>query len=77
MRGNTDRVNLCTTGQFDGLVAVIQPEDSWVARWKRIGAFTFSSTCLLLADYVGYYGRQRRTRDIRRTDHSENPGFIV
>jgi len=26
----------CTTASFSGLVALCQPDDSWVARWLRI-----------------------------------------
>jgi hypothetical protein len=37
MRGNTDRVNTCTTAQFDGMAAIMDPKESWVARWKRVG----------------------------------------
>ncbi|KIM20364.1 hypothetical protein M408DRAFT_330168 [Serendipita vermifera MAFF 305830] len=36
MRGNTDRVNTCTTAQFDGMAAIMDPKESWVARWKRV-----------------------------------------
>jgi transcription elongation factor SPT4 len=37
MRGNTDRVNTCTTAQFDGMTAIMNPKESWVAKWKRVG----------------------------------------
>jgi hypothetical protein len=30
MKGSIDRVMECTTGQFDGAIAVIQPKESWV-----------------------------------------------
>lgn len=30
MKGDTDRVLMCTTGQFDGTIALIHPRDSWV-----------------------------------------------
>lgn len=36
MRGAADRVQSCTTTHFDGVIAVIDPETSWVARWQRI-----------------------------------------
>jgi hypothetical protein len=32
MKGSIDRVMECTTGQFDGAIAVIQPKESWVVR---------------------------------------------
>lgn len=31
------RVVQCTTSNFDGLIALINPEQSWVAKWQRIG----------------------------------------
>jgi transcription elongation factor SPT4 len=43
MRGNTDRVNRCTTAQFDGMAAIMDPKESWVARWKRVGTLFFSA----------------------------------
>ena len=30
MKGDKDRVLECTTGVFDGLVAMVNPQDSWV-----------------------------------------------
>ncbi|KAG8752286.1 transcription elongation factor spt4 [Serendipita sp. 396] len=36
MRGKSDRVNTCTTAQFDGMAAIMDPKESWVARWKRV-----------------------------------------
>lgn len=30
MKGDADRVLSCTTGQFDGVIAAINPEESWV-----------------------------------------------
>merc|ERR550534_3320297 len=26
----------CTSSSFDGVVACINPDDSWVAKWQRI-----------------------------------------
>jgi transcription elongation factor SPT4 len=36
MVGEMDKVHECTTSYFAGTVALIQPIDSWVARWQRI-----------------------------------------
>lgn len=36
MKGDRDKVYDCTSSNFDGLVAMMQPEDSWVAKWQRI-----------------------------------------
>ncbi|GAA5994249.1 transcription elongation factor SPT4 [Rhodotorula paludigena] len=35
MKGDQDRVMMCTTAQFDGLIAMINPDESWVAKWQR------------------------------------------
>lgn len=32
MKGDKDRVLECTTGTFDGLIAMVNPQDSWVVR---------------------------------------------
>jgi transcription elongation factor SPT4 len=37
MRNQAERVDECTSANFDGMIAVIKPEESWVARWQRIG----------------------------------------
>eukprot|EP00638_Chattonella_subsalsa_P008530 CAMPEP_0117760382 /NCGR_PEP_ID=MMETSP0947-20121206/16595_1 /TAXON_ID=44440 /ORGANISM="Chattonella subsalsa, Strain CCMP2191" /LENGTH=158 /DNA_ID=CAMNT_0005581059 /DNA_START=33 /DNA_END=509 /DNA_ORIENTATION=+ len=37
MDANPDRVNDCTSSFFEGLIAMVQPEGSWVAKWQRIG----------------------------------------
>jgi transcription elongation factor SPT4 len=37
MQKDEERVASCTSAQFDGLIAMANPEQSWVARWQRIG----------------------------------------
>ncbi|TDL29028.1 transcription elongation factor SPT4 [Rickenella mellea] len=39
MKGAQDRVTACTTTHFDGVIAVIGPENSWVARWQRTSKY--------------------------------------
>jgi transcription elongation factor SPT4 len=39
MKGNPDRVEACTALKFDGTIAVIDPETSWVARWQRTSKY--------------------------------------
>ncbi|VDC01125.1 unnamed protein product [Peniophora sp. CBMAI 1063] len=39
MRGSPDRIQVCTTTYFDGIIANIDPEKSWVARWQRTSKF--------------------------------------
>eukprot|EP00745_Piridium_sociabile_P006580 TRINITY_DN142356_c0_g1_i1.p1 TRINITY_DN142356_c0_g1~~TRINITY_DN142356_c0_g1_i1.p1 ORF type:complete len:118 (-),score=22.45 TRINITY_DN142356_c0_g1_i1:346-699(-) len=39
MKGNRDVVYDCTSANFDGLMAMMSPEDSWVAKWQRTERF--------------------------------------
>ncbi|CAH7669647.1 Spt4/RpoE2 zinc finger-domain-containing protein [Phakopsora pachyrhizi] len=39
MRGRPERVLDCTTGTFDGTVALMDPSQSWVAKWQRINRY--------------------------------------
>ncbi|RKP25669.1 Spt4/RpoE2 zinc finger-domain-containing protein [Syncephalis pseudoplumigaleata] len=39
MRVSLDRVNECTTTNFEGAIAVIKPEDSWATQWLRLERF--------------------------------------
>ncbi|XP_005093709.1 transcription elongation factor SPT4-A [Aplysia californica] len=40
MKNNSDAVYECTSANFDGLIAMMSPEDSWVAKWQRVERFT-------------------------------------
>jgi len=37
MKNNKDNVYDHTSNNFDGIIALMSPEDSWVAKWQRIG----------------------------------------
>nr|XP_046154565.1 transcription elongation factor SPT4 isoform X1 [Oncorhynchus gorbuscha] len=39
MKGNREMVYECTSSSFDGVIAQMSPEDSWVAKWQRISTF--------------------------------------
>jgi len=39
MKNNSDRVDECTSQNFDGLTALMSPDDSWVAKWQRINRY--------------------------------------
>jgi transcription elongation factor SPT4 len=57
MKGSQDRITSCTTTQFDGVISVIDPDNSWVARWQRTGlTFLFgpmlSANLQISAKYV-------------------------
>lgn len=36
LRHSRDLIASCTTQNFSGMIALLQPDDSWVARWQRI-----------------------------------------
>ncbi|KAJ1659918.1 transcription elongation factor spt4 [Dispira simplex] len=40
MRGSADRVMECTSANFNGFVAMMRPEESWLGRWQRIDKYT-------------------------------------
>lgn len=35
MKGSPDRIQSCTSTYFDGIIALIDSETSWVGRWQR------------------------------------------
>merc|ERR1712085_79730 len=37
--GDRERLWSCTTSNFEGVVAIISPSESWVARWQGIDDF--------------------------------------
>mmetsp|Transcript_890 Transcript_890/g.1378 ORF Transcript_890/g.1378 Transcript_890/m.1378 type:complete len:144 (-) Transcript_890:401-832(-) len=39
MAGNHERCNLCTTAFFEGQVAVMDPGESWTAKWLRVDTY--------------------------------------
>ncbi|KAJ7283272.1 transcription elongation factor SPT4 [Mycena rebaudengoi] len=39
MKNSGDRVTACTTTYFDGVISVIDPEKSWVAKWQRTSKY--------------------------------------
>ncbi|KAJ3505688.1 hypothetical protein NLJ89_g7286 [Agrocybe chaxingu] len=39
MKNSPDRIASCTTTQFDGVIAVVDPDNSWVARWQRTAKY--------------------------------------
>lgn len=39
MIGDRDMVQQCTSSNFDGLIAIMKPTESWAARWQGISNF--------------------------------------
>ncbi len=36
LKGNRDKGFDCTSANFDGMIALMDPSDSWVAKWQRL-----------------------------------------
>ncbi|KAG5871984.1 hypothetical protein JTB14_025736 [Gonioctena quinquepunctata] len=39
MKNNHDNVYDCTSSNFDGMISMMSPDDSWVAKWQRVNRF--------------------------------------
>ena len=39
LRSSMERVTDCTSPNFDGMIGIMNPERSWVARWQRCDKF--------------------------------------
>jgi transcription elongation factor SPT4 len=39
LRGSSESVDSCTSQVFEGLIALADPQKSWVARWQRLDAY--------------------------------------
>eukprot|EP01112_Ceratiomyxa_fruticulosa_P009511 TRINITY_DN247_c0_g1_i1.p1 TRINITY_DN247_c0_g1~~TRINITY_DN247_c0_g1_i1.p1 ORF type:complete len:118 (-),score=8.79 TRINITY_DN247_c0_g1_i1:144-497(-) len=40
MQGDRDRTQICTTTSFEGMIGLMIPDESWVARWNNLIKFT-------------------------------------
>lgn len=43
LKDNAEKVEECTSANFDGFIAVADPQDSWVCKWqvRRFSVFWF------------------------------------
>ncbi|XP_036197605.1 transcription elongation factor SPT4 isoform X2 [Myotis myotis] len=48
MKGNREMVYDCTSSSFDGIIAMMSPEDSWVSKWQRVTSFLLFQVTLSL-----------------------------
>ena len=39
MQGDRQMVLQCTSANFDGMIAIMKPSESWAARWQGIQNF--------------------------------------
>jgi transcription elongation factor SPT4 len=39
LAGSTDNINECTSSNYNGTIALTQPEGSWVAKWMRLEGY--------------------------------------
>ncbi|KAK6430953.1 transcription elongation factor spt4 [Oleoguttula sp. CCFEE 5521] len=40
IRQNPDSLQECTSAVFEGMIALADPESSWVAKWQRLQGYT-------------------------------------
>ena len=57
MRHNADIVQDCTSAVFEGMIAMADPESSWVAKWQRLqgyapGTYAVKVEGVLPDDYI-------------------------
>lgn len=52
MRGSMERVAECTSTIYDGMIAMMEPEESWVARWQRISKWTVEGRQVADVTYI-------------------------
>ncbi|KAK3067816.1 transcription elongation factor spt4 [Teratosphaeriaceae sp. CCFEE 6253] len=57
LRGNSDVIQEATSQVFEGLVTIVDPEHSWVAKWQRLqdykpGTYAIKVVGLLSEDFV-------------------------
>ncbi|CAF1203097.1 unnamed protein product [Rotaria magnacalcarata] len=72
MKGNSELVYECTSSNFEGMIALMHPEESWVAKWQRIahhvkGMYAISVTGTLprrIQRELAQNGRPIRSRDV-------------
>lgn len=75
MRNNRENVYACTSSNFDGMIAVMSNQDSWVCKWQRIsnfvkGIYAISVSGKLPPGIVREMksrGIRYRSRDVSRT----------
>ncbi len=58
MKTDRDKVYECTSANFDGIIAAMQPDESWVCKWQKInrrvkGIYAVSVSGSLPAHVVG------------------------
>ncbi|KAF7987374.1 hypothetical protein HCN44_003136 [Aphidius gifuensis] len=62
MKNNRENVTECTSSNFDGMIAVMSPEDSWVAKWQRISTLKKGIYAISVSGRL----RQSEIREIKK-----------
>ena len=39
LKDQPDQISVCTSPNYDGVIAMMKPKKSWVARWQRVAAY--------------------------------------
>uniref|UniRef100_A0A671TRF1 Transcription elongation factor SPT4 n=1 Tax=Sparus aurata TaxID=8175 RepID=A0A671TRF1_SPAAU len=64
MKGNREMVYECTSSSFDGVIAMMSPEDSWVAKWQRIGKNHYSPAVFVANFFSEGVVRELKSRGV-------------
>lgn len=62
MKGDSDRVMMCTTGQFDGSIALINPQTSWVVSSSLLLSYSNgtrrANPCVYVLTWLGEMAKE-------------------
>ncbi|KAK7749907.1 transcription elongation factor spt4 [Cytospora paraplurivora] len=39
LRGSDDSIDACTSSVYEGLITLVEPSKSWVAKWQRLDGY--------------------------------------
>ncbi|GBG30937.1 Transcription elongation factor SPT4 [Hondaea fermentalgiana] len=74
--GEREIVEGATTKNFEGLVAMMQPKDSWVAKWQRIDRFVPGTYAIKVneeaSEEVQEHCREAKRRNLGKLSMEEN-----
>jgi transcription elongation factor SPT4 len=61
MRHNADVVQDCTSAVFEGMIAMADPESSWVAKWQRLQGYAPGTYAVKVEGVVSVMSRSSLT----------------
>ncbi len=72
LKGNRDKGFDCTSANFDGMIALMDPTDSWVAKWQRLDSYVRGMYAISVSgDLPESIKRQLKNIEYRSRDISQ------